>query len=422
MTAAEPSPRYKGYVLSILTAVYTLNLMDRGLINLLLQPIKEDLHLSDSQLGLLTGLAFALFYATLGIPLGRWSDRGNRATIASLSIGLWSLTVMAALLIANYAQLVIARIAASVGEAGCKPPAYSLVGDYFPEADARTRALAVYFVASPAAALVSYIVGGWLNEQVGWRMTFFLMGIPGLFLALLVKLTVREPRTRTCGDDRAGREIPALRAVLAVLWRNRSARHTTIALTLLYMTSFGLSPWYAAFMIRSHGMGTAELGVWLGLIIGLSGIVGILLGSYVATRFFPHSERGQMRMAAVAVALKAPFFVAFLLLADRYQALLSLVPLFVVSNIFFAPTYSLLQRLVPDTMRATTLSVVMLIANLIGMGVGPQIVGILSDLLTPVAGADALRWAMMAMSFIAFWAAFHFWRIGTHVSTDIPSP
>src|ERR1700687_1573811 len=413
------SRAYKHYVLAAMTAVYMLNLVDRGLMRLLLQPIKEDLQLSDTQLGFLTGIAFALFYATLGLPIARWADRGNRVTITSLAIGLWGVTVMACLFVTNYIQLVFARIAAAVGESGCKPPTYSLLGDYFPEPAERTRAMAIYIAGNSMSGLVSFIVGGWLNELYGWRITFFLMGIPGLILAVLIKLTIVEPRKHASSSDVKEGPSLSMRTVLSTLWRQRSCRHLCIALILLYTMGQGLGPWYAAFMMRSHGMGTRELGVWLGLIFGLGGITGILLGGYVASRWFTDNERGQMRMSAVTVALHVPLFVAFLTLPQRYQALMAMVPLIIVFGFFLGPTYVLMQRLVVDEMRATMLAVVMLLANLIGMGIGPQAVGILSDVLMPVAGSESLRYAMLIMSFVGLWAAFHFWRVGRTVKEDL---
>lgn len=413
------SPARKHYALAAMTAVYTLNFVDRGLMMLLLQPIKEDLQLSDTQLGFLTGIAFGLFYATLGVPLARLADRGNRVTITSVSIGLWGLTVMACVLVNNYAQLVFARVAAAVGESGCKPPTYSLVGDYFPEVAERTRALSIYLTGGPLAALLSFIMGGWLNELYGWRITFLLMGIPGLILAVLFKLTIVDPRTRSSHAHVPGRPILPMSAVLAIMWRQRSCRHLCVALILLYTLSLGLGPWYAAFMMRSHGMGTQELGVWLGLIFSLSGIAGLLIGGYVASRWFAGNERAQMRMSAVTVASLVPCFVAFLTLPQKHQALIALIPLMTVFTIFMGPTYALMQRLVADEMRATMMAVVMLLANLIGFGIGPQLVGILSDVLMPVVGSDSLRYAMLFMSFVALWSGYHFWRVGQTVTEDL---
>src|SRR6266853_1651165 len=187
------SKAYRRYVLGTLMLVYTLNCLDRGAVVLLLQPIKDDLGLTDGQLGFLTGIAFGLFYATLGLPIARWADRGNRVTITSAAIGLWGATVMLSLFVANFFQLVLARVAAAVGESGAMPPTYSLVGDYFPEPAERTRAMAIYWLAGPLAMLISFIAGGRLNELYGWRVAFFVMGVPGLIVAALVAMTISEP-------------------------------------------------------------------------------------------------------------------------------------------------------------------------------------------------------------------------------------
>ena len=413
------SESYRRYVLGTLTLVYTLNFLDRGLIILLLQPIKEDLRLSDSQLGFVTGIAFALFYATLGLPIARWADRGNRVTITSIAIGLWGVTVMVCLFVSNFVQLVLARIAAAVGESGCMPPTYSLLGDYFPGAAERARAMAIYWLASPFALIISLMGGGWLNERYGWRVTFFIMGIPALLVAVLVKMTIIEPRVHTVRGVAPERQLPRMTEVLATLWRQQSTRHLSLAIILFFLMAFGLAPWYAAFMMRSHGMGTAELGVWLGLIFGFGGIAGIWGGGYMSGRWLAHDERGQMRFSAITIASLVPSVGLFVLLPNKYAALIALVPLMIGLGFFVGPTFALLQRLVVDEMRATTMAVVMLLANLIGMGIGPQVVGLVSDLLMPVMGSDSLRYALLTISFVALWAAYHFWRVGRTVKEDL---
>jgi MFS family permease len=410
---------YNRYVLGTLTLVYTLNYLDRGLIALLLQPIKQDLRLSDTQLGFLTGIAFGLFYATVGLPIARWADRGNRATITAIAIAMWGGTVMLSLFVSNFIQLVLARIAAAVGEAGCMPPTYSLLGDYFPGPAERTRAMAIYNLANPLSGLISFIVGGWLNELYGWRVTLFVAGIPALLIAAVVKLTVAEPRVQPGRAEEPEPPSLRIRDVVSALWHQRSSRHLSIGIILLYTMGVGLGSWYAAFMMRTHGMRTAELGVWLGLIFGVSGIAGILLGGYVTTRLFAHNERDQMRFSAVSIASLVPCFVLFLLLPHKQQALIALMPLGVIFSFCLGPTFALMQRLVMDKMRATALAVVMLLANLIGMGIGPQVVGILSDVLTPTMGNDALRYAMLSMSLVALWSAHHFWRVGRTVREDL---
>jgi MFS family permease len=413
------SERYKRYVLGAVTLVYTLNFLDRGLIALLLQPIKDDLRLSDTQLGFLTGIAFGLFYAVLGLPVARLADRGNRVTITSIAIALWGATVMLCLAVTNFAQLALARVAAAVGESGCMPPSYSLLGDYFPRSGERAGAMAVYMLAGPLSALISFILGGWLNELYGWRMTFFVMGIPALIIAVIVKMTVIEPRTIQSPSGMSEPDLPPMIEVLAGLWRRHSTRHMSAGIVLLFTMGMGLSPWYAAFMMRSHGMGTAELGIWLGLIFGISGIGGTLLGGYLSARWLDRREPAQMRLSAMVISALVPCFVLFLLLPEKHQALLALIPLVIVFNFFLGPTFALLQRLVVPEARATTLAVVMLLANLIGMGVGPQIVGILSDLLKPISGDDSLRHAMLIASFLAIWAAYHFWQVSKTIDADL---
>ncbi len=422
--------RYRRYVLLVLTLTYTINLLDSGLMILLLQPIKNDLSLSDSQLGFLTGIAFALFYATLGLPIARWADRGNRSTITALAIGVWGMTIMLCLFVKNFAQLVIARIAAGVGEAGCLPPTYSLLGDYFPGAAERTRAITVYMLANPLSAFASLALGGWLNEHYGWRMTFFLMGTPALLASVLIKVTVRDPRFQSASappsvstmlvtQDGSLSGTPRLMQVLKLLWVQRSSRHLTLALVLLYTMGAGLGPWYAAFLMRSHGMGTKEVGLWLGSVVGFSAGMGTFVGGFVSARWFARDERLQMRLSAATIAAVIPCFAAFLLLPGKYEALLALVPLMMVFNVFNGPAFALLQRLVEPRMRATALAVVMLLANLIGMGIGPQIVGALSDGLQPISGPDSLRYAMLATTSIALLAAFYFWTVGRTVQSDL---
>jgi hypothetical protein len=207
--------------------------------------------------------------------------------------------------------------------------------------------------------------------------------------------------------------------VASTLWRQRSFRHLSIAVVLFYTMGVGLGPWQAVFMIRIHGMGTGELGRWLGLITSICGISGALAGGYIAARWFADNERAQMRLTAAAVASIVPLYLIFLTLPQRDQALLALIPLTSAFSIFLGPMYALMQRLVRDEMRATMMALVMLFANLIGFGAGPQIVGILSDVLTPSFGINGLRYAMMSMSFVALWSAYHFWRVGETVKADL---
>jgi predicted MFS family arabinose efflux permease len=299
------------------------------------------------------------------------------------------------------------------------PPTYSLLGDYFDQPRERTQAMAVYWLANPVAALFSFVGGGWLNQRYGWRMTFFLVGIPALLVAVLVKLTIVEPRAQVNRLEIVNQPAPRISKVLIRLWQQQSSRNLSLAIVVLWTMGLGLAPWYAAFMIRSHGMGTSELGIWLGIIVGVSGVIGVLSGGYLASRWLAEDERAQTRLSAVMIACLVPGFALFLLLPIKQYALIALMPVIAIFNFILGPTFSLMQRLVPNEMRATTLAVVMLVANLIGMGVGSQVVGILSDLMMPRLGSDSLRYAILIVSSLAFLASYYFWRVGNTVTEDL---
>ena len=407
------------YILGALTSVCTMAYLDRDLVVLLLEPIKESLKLTDTELGALTGLGFGLFYATLGLPIARYADRGNRVTIAAVAIALWGVTAMAYPLITAFGQLMLLRIAAAIGESGCLPPTYSLIGDYFPAPAARVRAMTIFWLAGPIAALVSFIAGGWINGIYGWRLTFFIAGTPALLLAMLLNGTLKEPRLEKSSSPRGTPPSSSMAQTVGTLWRRRSSRHLSAAIILLFAMGLGLSPWYAAFMMRNHDMKTPELGVWFGMIFGVSGILGASMGGYVCTRWLIRSERAQMRISAAIVAALFPCYILFLLAPGKYLAMSALIPLALASNFFLGPTFALLQRLVPEDMRATSLALIMLVANLLGMGFGPQVVGLLSDALQVVFRHDSLRYAMLSFSFLSLWAAYHQWQVARTITADL---
>lgn len=410
---------YKQYALVLMTAVYGVNLIERALMSLLVEPIRVDLGLSDTQIGMVTGIVFGVFYVVAGLPLSRWADRGDRALIAAGSIGLWGLTMMGFMLVGNFVQLLMARLVVAIGEAGCKPPTYSLVGDYFPGPVERTRAMSVYWLSSPLAALVGFSAAGWLNEHFGWRMTFLIMGMPGLMLAALVWFTLKEPRRTVQAKPASPRPLPSMAYAFLVLWRQPTARNLMFALILYYMLAHGMQPWYAAFLIRSHGMGTGELGLWLGVTQGGAGIVGIVLGGVISSRWLVGDERTQLRVTAIIVASLVPLLATFLFVGTQYQALATLGLYMLVLYFLFAPTFALFQRLVPNEVRATTLAIVMTLVHLVSMGIGPQVVGLLSDWLKPALGQDSLRYAMLVVSFVALFAGYQFWKAGRTVVHDL---
>jgi MFS family permease len=403
----------------MVTLVATLNTLDTGLIALLLQPIKEDLHLSDTQLGTLTGIAFGLFYATAGLPIARWADRGNRVSIICVATLLWGATMMSCLLVTNFLQLALTRLAAGIGQSGCMPPTYSLLADFFPSVAGRARAQAVYWLNSSLSSLIAFVFGGWLSERFGWRVLFFMLGVPAIVVALLTKMTIKDPRTKRVDPQPAKRALAGALQVLTTLWRRPASKHLMLAIILMWILGYGLAPWYAAFMMRVHGMSTWELGIWLGVILGICSVAGTLLGGYVAAHWRVHDERTQTRLRALSIAAQVPLFVAFLLWPSKHGALIALMPAGLLGGFYIGPTFGLLQRLVEPEARAMAFAIVMLFANLIGMGVGPESVGLLSDWLTPMLGTESLRYAMLCMQVTALWAAYHCWQIGATVNADL---
>jgi len=413
-TVADLPEAYKRYVLIVLTIVLTVSYLDTSLITVLLQPIKVDLSLNDSQLGLLTGIAFAFFYATLGIPIARWADRGNRVSIAAIAIGLWGLTLGLSLFIGNFFQLFVGRVAAGVGQAGCFPPMYSLLGDYFPEPQEKTRAMAILMLAQPISAMGLFL-SGWMEVHFGWRLAFVAIGILGVLAAALLKVSVREPRRRRIHASKPG--VP-FSSVLSAVWHQRSFRHLTFAMMILFVVGQGLNPWYAAFLVRSHGMNTEQVGAWLTVIMALGLSSGTLLGGYIANRLFAGREDLQMRVNALVLICTVPCSALFLL-APLGAALTGLLLVQIAFGYFIGPTLALIQRLVDQRMRATAFALLMLAANLVGMGIGPQLVGVLSDLSTPLLGMDALRFSMLAVSILSLWASREFICVAHTVIRDL---
>jgi MFS family permease len=408
---------YKRYVLFTLTALLTTHYTDRHILSIALQSIKADLKLSDTQLGFLTGIAFALFYATLGIPIARLADKGNRVTISSVAIALWGATVMSCGLVTNFIQLALARVGASVGEAGCMPPSYSLLGDYF-SGPGNTRAMSAYIMGGVMSALLAFSVGGWLVDVYGWRTTFFFTGIPGLVLAVILKLTVTEPRGRPAYLN-AVTERPSAKDVLVTMWRQKSNRYLVVAVSLFYMIGWGFPVWMPALLARNYHMGSSEIGIWVGMVIGVVGAAGITTGGYVFDRFLLNKEHIQAYVMAVVHLATIPLAALFALASNKYVSLAAMTAFVFIFNSTQGGVFALLQRLVKPNMRATALSLVMLLANLVGLGFGPQLIGILSDAWAGSYGARSLGMAMAAALLVLLPAAYFFVALARTVRKDL---
>ncbi len=412
------TPSARRYVLGVLVVVYTFNFIDRQILSILLQDIKEELGLSDSALGLLSGFAFAMFYATLGIPIARLADRGNRRNIIAICLALWSGMTALSGLVSNFWQLLAARVGVGIGEAGCTPPANALLSDYYPP-EQRATAFGIYAMGIPFGILFGFLAGGWINEYFGWRWAFFVVGVPGLILAVLVRLTVREPARGELEQRAADTSQPGLGETLRHLLRKRAFVHLALGGGLTAFVGYSWIIWMPAFLIRSHGMSSGAVGTALGLIIGLAGAVGIALGGYLADRFSRRDRRWALWLVCVAILINVPFAFGVFLSEESDHALWFMVVPFLLGNFWQGTSFAQTQGLAGLRMRAVAAAVLLFIVNIIGLGAGPQFVGIASDLLRASQGEDSLRYALLLCSLFNLWAAVHFFIAGRILPAEL---
>jgi MFS transporter, Spinster family, sphingosine-1-phosphate transporter len=412
----------KNYLITVLTAILVCNYLDRVVLGVVLQDLKIDLGLSDTQLGFLSGMAFALFYSLMGVPIARWADRGNRVAIISVTAVLWSIAVILCGFAESFVQLMLIRVVVAVGEAGCTPPAFSLMADYFSRAE-RPRAAALYGLGGPLSALLGFFLAGWLAEFYGWRMTFMLLGPPGLLLAVLAWFTLREPRHRS-RDTVAPRALeppsePSVREVCITLWANITFRHLLLCLAVMFFFNYGILQWLPTFFIRSYSLSTGAVGTWLAVIVGLGGMLGSYLGGELATRYAPQNERVQLGVMAFAIAGSGILSSIAYIAPTQYVAFGLMAAFFIGLTSVNGPLFATIQTLVPERMRAVAFALVYLFANLIGMGLGPLAAGALSDALRPWAGEESLRYALLLLGPGYFWGAWHAWRASKTVAHDL---
>jgi MFS family permease len=409
------------YGLILLTAIYGFNFVDSQALGLVLQNIKGAYHVSDTALGLLTGIAFTFFYATFGIPIGRWADRGNRVTIITLALGLKSLLVMLSGAAQTFAVFLVARMGIAVGEAGSVPPAFSLISDYFPRAQ-RPRALAIYYVGGQGvASVVGFLAGGWLSRIVGWRMMFAILGAPGLVLMIIAWFTLKEPRLAGADQQRESPPTPDQPSLIETgrsLLKNRTFRHVAAMLCVLTFFGGGAGNWQPTFFIRSFGLTTTKVGTWFAL-LSLGGAISGYCGGYLASRFAPENEPLQLRcMAGLCVGYGGMVAMAYL----SHTAIVSLTLTAIASvglGAYGGPLMATSQTAVPEHVRAISISLLFLLTNLVGSGLGPLVVGALSDAWRQTLGDESLRYALLATCPGFLWCAWHLWRAAQYVLTDI---
>lgn len=389
---------YPAYALTILFLVYVFNFIDRSILNILAQSVKEDLGLYDWQIGLMGGIAFALFYTTLGIPIARLADTRNRRNIVAISLAVWSAMTAVCGLAQNFWQLLLARIGVAVGEAGGSPPSHSMISDLF-AADRRATALGIYALGIPVGTMLGNLAGGWINEVMDWRTAFMIVGLPGLVMALVVRFTLVEP-PRGFSEQvvKAKTDAPPVAFVFKALWSRRSFRYMALGGALHALVGYGVGPFIPALFIRVHGMGTADIGIAL-FWLGFAGIAGAASGGYVADRLARRDVRWYVWLPGIATLMSVPFSTAAYVWPDPIEAFWIMVVPGFLGNYYLGPTFSLAQGLVGLRMRALSAAILLFILNLIGMGMGPVVVGVTSDLLNAYTtlGAESVRWALVGV-------------------------
>jgi MFS family permease len=408
--APQASARYRAYVLVLLVAVGVVGWVDRNVFAVLLQSIKVEFALSDTALGLLGGVAFGVFYATLGLPLAWLADRCNRRTLLASALALWSAFTAACGLATGAVSLFLARVGVGIGEAGGSPPSVSLVADYFPR-ERRAFALGVLYLYIPLGFVAGYLLGGWLNERVGWRAACLWLGLPGIALAVLVRLTLREP-PRNSGGSLAARTAPPLLDSLRFFISRPELRQIPLGGAAHGVGAFAAAIWLPAYFMRTFEMSSATAGAWLALAYGLGGAVGVFGGGYVADAIVArtHDERWYAWWPVVVLLASVPATLALYLAAVPSVAIAALLAGAFLSHAFLGPVAALLQNLAGPERRAVAAAFYVLLVNLISMGVGPVAVGFLSDTFTADLGSDALRYALLAIvTATTLLAALHFW-------------
>lgn len=416
---AKAAPRDRWYVLGMLTVVYALNIADRFSISTLIEPIRTELHMSDSGIAFLTGGALAVFYVTVGIPVAALADRANRRNILAVSLAAWSTMTALCGLAQNRLQLTLARFGVGIGEAGGTPPSTSILADKFPPAR-RPMALTIFALGACLGAWLGSSVAGTAAERGGWRTAFMVLGIPGVVLSLIVWLTVREPRRGQLDAGPASVARTTFVATLRFIASQRSAVHLLIGGAVATFWSWGLMWWTPAFLQRSHHLSVGEAGQLLGPMHLVAGTASTLLAGWLMARRAAADPRYVTRLLGWVTALTTvPSLVLYWVVSER--AATALLWIFVPAVYFYiGPILGLLQNVVPAQMRATTCAILLFLANIANLLLAPQLIGALSDWFAASfgAGAESLRWALLLLAPTGFWAAWHLWTSGETIRAD----
>ena len=406
----NPSLGQRWYVLIVMMMVYTINIADRYVMSTVLEPIRVDLGLSDGQVAFLTGVSLALFYVTMGLPLSWVADRYNRRNLLSFSIAVWSLMTALCGLAVGYWQLLLARIGVGIGEAGGTPPCNTIVADYFPP-DRRTMAMTIFALGAPIGAWLGADLAGQVAHDYGWHAAFFVLGVPGILLALLILFTIKEPPRGRFDAPMEG-AAPDFLTTMRFLWSQKAAVHTMMGSGLSALWGWGLMWFTPAYIERTYGLPVGGGGGVLAPIHLIGGIGASLLTAWLFAKPSYTDPRKILRVLAVVTALATvPSFLAYYTHSLETARLMWWI--FIPAIYFYiGPAFALGQNFAPPKMRAMFIAISLLVANVFNLIVAPQAVGWMSDYFAHggAPSAASLRMALLVLAPTGFWAAFHYWR------------
>jgi len=416
--AHSPSP-YAWYVLALLTLTYVFNFIDRQILAMLMEPIKQEFGVSDTAMGFLSGFAFVFFYTIAGIPVARWADRGSRKTIITLALAIWSAMTAACGLARNFVELAMLRVGVGIGEAGGSPPAHALIADYFPPR-LRATALSLYACGVYVGAALAFLAGGWLIEHYDWRTAFYVVGLPGVLLALLVGFTLKEPlRGLVENRQHQAEEFVSFPEVVRYLLSRRAFVFVALGSAVQSLAGYGVLTWGPSFLGRVHHMPWTEIGIWLGWVVGVAGCIGAYAGGSLADRLARRDARWYMRLPALQSLLCVPFVAAFALLDDKALALLCFIPFYTFGAMYVGPMFSVIQGVAPLRMRTTASALLLFFVNMIGLGFGPLLVGVLNDYAFAAYGQEAIRYSLMLVGCLGGFASLLFWQASRDLREEL---
>jgi predicted MFS family arabinose efflux permease len=405
------------YVLVIMTLIYVVNYLDRQILAILMPQIKLEFGLNYKEIGYLIGPAFAIVYAILGVPLAVIADRANRRNIIAASLAVFSVMTVFSSFARGFWSMALARFGTGVGEAGTGPSINSIIADLYAPAE-RASALSFYTAGLNVGLLVAFFGGGWISDHYGWRIAIISAGVPGLLLTFLLLFTVREPK-RGLVEALPDMAPPSFVSVVKYLWAQRSFRWMAIGTSFSSFGGYAGIAFIPTFLKVSHHMTQAEVGAALALLTGVGGAIGTYLAGVIADRYGARDVRWNMYVPIIATFVGIPFAPVFYLAPSTAVALAAAIVPVTIAAAYVGPAYAMAQGLVPLRMRARSVAILLLVLNIIGLGLGPPVVGAVADFLLPYFGADALRYAMLTTILTGLTGAYCYWRSTATLKADL---